>query len=479
MKNHGEILSGAVPALDPAGRPAVEVTASLGRWVAQLDLSRIPAEVIALIKGCILDSLGCGIYGASQPWGRIAADAVIGFSGGGRASLFGRAEKVSVPDAALANGTAIHGFELDDLHLAGMCHPGAVTLPAALAAAETEAVTGKNFLVAVVAGYEAGIRVGVCAGTSHATSGYHATGTVGTICSAAAVARVLGLDAIRATHALGISATQAAGLYSARMGAMSKRFHAGRAAQSGVLAAYFAARGFTGSEVAIEAPFGGFMSTLHGQSDPATILTGLGEDWETLRVGLKIHASCGSSHTTVDALHEMMARGLTADNLEHLTIRMCKKAMLNVGWNYKPASIVSAQMNGYYVAAVKLLEGAAFIDQFREDLLADPRILRIIERIEYLHDPELDLGGAAKRHAVKVEAKLKDGRKLETVIEQRRGSAERPVPTAEIEHKFRLLASNHLEPAAIDRIISIVANVEHESELGPLCASLRACRQAH
>jgi aconitate decarboxylase len=471
-------LSGAVPAFDPASRPAVEVTASLGRWVAGLDLSRIPAEVVALIKRCILDSLGCGIYGAAQPWGRIAGDTVIGFSGGGRASLFGRAEKVSVPDAALANGTAIHGFEIDDLHLAGMCHPGAVTLPAALAAAEAEAITGENFLVAVVAGYEAGIRVGVCAGTSHATSGYHATGTVGTICSAAAVARALELDATRTTHALGISATQAAGLYSARMGAMSKRFHAGRAAQSGVLAAYLAARGFTGSDVAIEAPFGGFMSTLHGQSDPATILTGLGEYWETLRVGLKIHASCGSSHTTVDALHEMMANGLTADNLENLTIRMCKKAMMNVGWTYKPASIVSAQMNGYYVAAVKLLEGAAFIDQFREDLLADPRILRLIERIEYLHDPELDLGGAAKRHAVKVEAKLKDGRKLETYIEQRRGSAERPVPTAEIEQKFRLLASNHLEPDAIDRIIAIVANVEREPDLGPLCASLRARRQA-
>jgi 2-methylcitrate dehydratase PrpD len=137
-------MSGAVPAIDPARRSNVEVTANLGRWVAELDLSRIPVEVVALIKGCVLDSLGCGIYGAAQPWGRIASDTVIGFSGGGRASLFGRAEKVSVPDAALANGTAIHGFEIDDLHLAGMCHPGAVTVPASLAAAEAESISNSG-----------------------------------------------------------------------------------------------------------------------------------------------------------------------------------------------------------------------------------------------------------------------------------------------------------------------------------------------
>ena len=469
-------MSGSPLADDPAARPVVEVTAKLGRWIAGLELSTVPEDVVAVIKRSVLDSLGCGIYGAAQAWGKIAGDTVVAFSGGGRASLFGRAEKVSAPDAALANGTAIHGFEIDDLHLAGMCHPGAVTIPAALAAAEIESRSGKDFLTAITAGYEAGIRVGICAGTSHATSGYHATGTVGTICSAAAVARVLRLDAAQSTHALGISATQAAGLYSARTGAMSKRFHAGRAAQSGVIAAYLASNGFTGSDVAIEAPFGGFLSTMHGESDPTTILSGLGERWDTLDVGLKLHASCGSSHTTVDALHEMMADGLNVDNLERLSIRMCKKAMVNVGWEYKPSTIVSAQMNGYFVAAVKLLEGAAFIDQFREDLLADPRILALIKRIEYLHDPALDLGGGAKRHAVNVEAQLKNGRVLRAYVEQRRGSASRPVPIAEVEQKFRLLTAQRLDAVTIERIISIVNNLENEPDLGALCASIRSTK---
>ena len=471
-------MTAAGPADAPATRPVVEVTAALGRWVAALDLTKIPADVVTVIRRSILDSLGCGVYGAAQAWGKISSDTVVGFSGGGAASLFARTEKVSAPDAALANGTAIHGFEIDDLHLAGMVHPGAVTIPAALAAAEIAKLPGADFLVAVAAGYEAGIRVGICAGTSHASSGYHATGTVGTICSAAAAARALRLNATQSIHALGISATQAAGLYSARMGAMSKRFHAGRAAQSGVIAASLAANGFTGSDVAIEAPFGGFLSTMHGETDPATILTGLGERWDTMDVGLKLHASCGSSHTTVDALHEMMAGGLTADNLDRLSIGMCKKAMLNVGWEYKPSTIVSAQMNGYFVAAVKLLEGAAFIEQFRDELLADPRILGLIKRIEFRHDAALDLGGAAKRHAVNVEARLKDGRVLSARVEQRRGSAARPVPIAEVEQKFRLLTAQHLEADAIERIIAIVNNLENEADLGALCACLRAARPA-
>lgn len=460
-------------ACEPDTRPPVAVTSALGQWAAALEYQHIPSGVMAVIKRSLLDSLGCGIYGAAQTWGKIAAQTVVGFSGGGRASLFGRSEKVSAPDAALANGTAIHGFEIDDLHLAGMVHPGAVTIPGTLAIAEVESLSGKNFLCAIAAGYETGIRLGICAGTSHATSGYHATGTVGTICSAAAAARALQLDGRQSMHALGISATQAAGLYSARMGAMSKRLHAGRAAQSGVIAAYLASNGFTGSDVALEAPFGGFLSTMHGENNPATILSALGERWETMDVGLKLHASCGSSHTTVDGLDEMMANGLSPQNLEHLSIRMCRKAMVNVGWEYKPSTVVAAQMNGYFVAAVKLLEGAAFINQFREELLADPRILELIRHIEYVHDPALDLGGAAKRHAVIIEARLKDGRVLRNHVEQRRGSASRPVPIAEVEQKFRLLAAKQLKNSAIEHVIALVNNLENEPNLDSLCVCLR------
>jgi 2-methylcitrate dehydratase PrpD len=314
--------------------------------------------------------------------------------------------------------------------------------------------------------------VGICAGVSHSTSGFHVTGTVGPIGAAAAVARTLGLDPERFMHAIALGATQASGLYSARMGAMAKRFHAGRAAQGGVLSGLLAERGFTGSPIAIEAPFGGFMSAFHGQSDPATILDGLGQSWETGRVGFKLYAACASAHTTIDAVDEMMREGLTAQNLEQLIIWMSKKGHTNVGWPYAPAGIVSAQMNGFYTAAVKLLDGEAFVDQYREERLAQREILELIGRIQILHDPELDKGGAAKRHGIRAEARTRDGRTLRTFVENRRGSADRPFSTADLQRKFRQLTTRALGEAAVDEVIGAVGELEKEPDVRRLTAVL-------
>lgn len=448
--------------------PRDGATAALARWTASLRYEDIPSDIVAHLKTCVLDAIGCGLFGSVQPWGTITADAALEWSGGGRASLFGRSEKVSVPDAALANGTAIHGFEIDDIHVASSYHPAAATIPAAFAVAEAETRSGSDFLLGLAAGYEAGIRLGIAAGTSHSTSGYHVTGTVGGVGAAAAAARLLGLDAEQTTHAIGIGATQAAGLYSARMGAMAKRFHAGRAAQSGAIAAYLASRGFTGSRVAIEAPFGGFLSTLSGQSSADTIVSGLGKTWETGRVGFKIYAACASAHTIVDALDQLMRQGLSAENMAHLAIGMSRKGALNVGWTYVPGEVVSAQMNGYYTAAVKLLDGEAFVDQFTTDRIADARIMTLIKRMTIRHEPELDAGGAAKRHAVRMEAHLTDGTRLETYVEQRRGSAERPLSAAEIETKFRYLAAKRLGPAAVDELVRLVDGLEQQENLSRL-----------
>lgn len=444
------------------------VTPALGKWVSGLTLDDFPPDVREHLKTCLLDSLGCGLFGAAQPWGVIAGNVAVAMSGGGSSSLFARAETVSPADAAMANGTAIHGFELDDAHVSSSLHPGAVTVPAALAVAEARDASGADFLVALAAGYEVGLRVGICAGLSHSTSGYHVTGTVGTFSAAAAAARLLRLSPSQTAHALAIGGTQASGLYSARTGAMTKRFHAGRASQSGTMAAFLAGQGFTGSLDVVEAPFGGFMGTMHGQFAAETILDDLGKRWEIARVGLKRYASCASSHTIVDSVLDLRQRGLTADNLARLSIRMSKKGQVNVGWPYEPSEVITAQMNGYYIAAVTLRDGDAFIDQFTQARLADPNILELLPRIDIVHDPELDLGGAAKRHAVHVDAKLNDGRTISAYVEQRRGSAEHPLSPAEAEQKFRRLAATRLSEKDTAKAMKIVQQIERESSVRPL-----------
>ena len=254
------------------------------------------------------------------------------------------------------------------------------------------------------------------------------------------------------------------------MGAMTKRFHAGRAAQSGVLGAYLAEQGFTGSLDALEAPFGGFMSTLHGQFDAATILTDLGERWETAQVGIKAYAACASAHTTIDGMRELRSRGLNADNLARLTVHMSKKGHINIGWPYQPGDVIAAQMNGSYAAAVTLIDGDAFIDQYDECRLDDPKILALLPRIDFAHDPELDRGGAGKRHAVKIEAVQKDGSVLSTMIEQRRGSSDHPLTNTEIEQKFRRLAAIVLSTSAIDDLVSMISDLDREANLERLTA---------
>jgi aconitate decarboxylase len=450
------------------------VTTTLATWASGLALADVPAEVIAYLKTCLLDSIGCGLFGALQPWGRAVSDVAIDLSGGGAASLFARREKVSPADAALANGTAIHGFELDDAHVASSLHPGSVALPASLAIAEVEGASGEQFLAALAAGYEVGLRLGVCAGVAHSTSGYHVTGTVGAVGAAAAAARVLSLSPVQFAHALGIGATQAAGLYVARLGAMTKRFHAGRAAQSGVLSAYLAQRGFTGGLEALEAPFGGFLSTLRGQFDAATMLSELGERWETALVGLKPYAACASAHTTIDGVLELRSRGLSVENLQRLTVWMSRKGHLNIGWPYRPDEVITAQMNGSYAAAVALIDGDAFIDQFNEERLSDPAILALMPRITFMHDPELDRGGATKRHAVRIEALRRDGSVLSTEIEQRRGSPNRPLGIGEVEQKFRRLAGVVLSPRDIEDVMGLVATIQRKNHLEKLVSLIGA-----
>ena len=452
------------------------VVPKVGQWVSELKLTGIPSDVVDHIKTCLLDSLGCGLFGAAQPWAVIASNVAVAMSGGGASSLFARPERVSPADAALANGTAIHGFELDDAHVSSSHHPGATTVPAVLAVAEVRDVSGADALVALAAGYEVGIRIGIGAGVSHSTSGFHVTGTVGTFGAAAAAAHVLKLSPCQTAHALGIGGTQAAGLYSARTGAMTKRFHAGRASQSGTLAAFLAEQGFTGSLDLVEAPFGGFLSTMQGQFAPETIVQDLGVRWEAAQVGLKPYASCASSHTIVDSVRDLRRRGLTADSLARLSIRMSKKGQLNVGWRYQPGDVIAAQMNGYYIAAVTLLDGDAFIEQFAEARLADPKIIELLPRIEIVHDPELDRGGASKRHAVQVDAALRNGQTMSVTVEQRRGNVDHPLSATEVEQKFRRLAATSLLESEVDEVIELVQRIERESGVERLMSLLTRSR---
>src|SRR5204862_1939674 len=220
-------------------------------------------------------------------------------------------ERLSAPHAALANGTQVQSFELDDVHRAGVLHVGAVVLPALLAVAELRRnLSGREFLAAAAAGYEVGPRVGLCMGPEHIGQGWHSGATVGVFAAGASAASGLHLSTGQTVHARGISGTQSSGRMAAQYGAMVKRMHAGRASQSGLYGALLAEQGFTGIENVFEAEYGGFCTTFSRSQDRfqlSQLTAGLGETWQTMGVALKFYACVGSNHTTLDALRALQA----------------------------------------------------------------------------------------------------------------------------------------------------------------------------
>ncbi len=287
-------------------------TRKIAKFVSSLTYERIPAEVRERIKLLILDSLGCAIYGANLEWCRILRETLEAVDATRTTSIWGTNRKLSSPHAALVNGTQVQSFELDDVHRTAVLHVGAVTLPPLIAVTESHAkLSGRDLLTAAVAGYEIGPRVGLCMGQEHIGQGWHSGATVGVFSAVSGAARALKLSADKTVHALGIAGTQSSGLMAAQFGAMVKRRHAGRAAQSGLYAALLAAQGFTGIVDVFEAPYGGFCTTFSRSQDRfnlAALSAGLGERFETMRISLKFYSCVGSNHTALDALADIRSR---------------------------------------------------------------------------------------------------------------------------------------------------------------------------
>jgi len=445
-------------------------TQKLANFVANLIFTDIPKTVVDHMKLCLLDTIGCGLFGSTLPWGKILAKFAKDLGGRRESTLLGMGYKASAPNAALANGTMIHGFELDDIHRLSIIHPGSVTFPAALAIGESrKKCTGKEFLTAMVAGYEVGLRVGMCVGASHLHRGYHPTGTHGTFAAAAAAGKILGLTEEKMVHALGIAGTQAAGLMAAQYSAMVKRMHAGRASQSGVYGALLADRGLTGITDILEADYGGYCNVMGEGKDLDRMTRGLGENYEILNVGFKTFSCCGSNFTSLEALSQIMRdKGLQASEIKKITIRSTTVTKLHVGWEYKPEGMTAAQMNLPYCLAVMALEGETFVDQFTEEKIRDPKVLEFIKRIEVIPDPELDRMGQDYRHAIICKIETVDGRSFERKVEFAKGGPNNPITREEVENKFRKLAAKVLSEKKVKTLYQTIQNMEHSSSLTKL-----------
>ena len=252
-------------------------TRDVAEFATGLRYEDLPEDLILNAKQCIRDNLGCGLFGSSKPWTQSVARVVDLLGQTPKASAWGMNLRADPLGIAFINGTAAQGFELDDCHDQSMSHYGAGVVPAVLASAEGLGdFDGKALILATVVGYELGTRIGntVSPGAFH--RGFHPCGLTSTFASAAAIAKMLALDTDQFVSALGLAGSQAAGLMASQFGAMAKRFHSGKAAQNGIIAALCAREGLTGVRNVLEAPYGGFCSTYSEKYDLNWATDGLG-----------------------------------------------------------------------------------------------------------------------------------------------------------------------------------------------------------
>jgi 2-methylcitrate dehydratase PrpD len=445
-------------------------TRDLARFGAALRYEQVPAEVVARIKSSVLDSLGCCLFGATLPWTRKVAELADREAAKPVAAYIGLGRKGSAALACLVNGTSGHAFELDDIHKESIVHPGSIATPVALALAQERGPTsGRDAITAMVAGYEIGTRVGNAATMSLFFRGFHPQGTSGAFVAASTAARMLELDATRFQHALGIVGSQAGGLMAAQEGAMVKRFHSGRAAQSGVYSARLAQDDFTGILDVLEAPYGGYLSSHSDKPNPARLTDGLGETWETLNVGYKPHASVTSIHSALDGLAAILREnGLEPGDIASIEAGLSPMTHVHCAWEYKAQGVTAAQMNLYYGLAMIALDGVAFTGQFQEKRLADPRAMALIGRMSAHVDAEIEAMGAPFRHASRLKLATKDGRTFEKLSLHRRGSPENPLSPREIVDKFHAVVAPCMERGRAGKIVEAVDRLEKMADVTEL-----------
>lgn len=442
-------------------------TETLSEFSANLTFEDIPKKVLDHIKLLFLDGVGCCIHGNTLPWTKTLMEVVLNSEDIQECTLIGTNIKTTLLNAALINSTAGHGFESDDIHRESILHPNSIIVPVSINVSEKiKNVSGKDFLTAVVAGYEVATRVGSAAGTELLLRGFHPQGTHGTIASTVTAAKLMNLNKSQTLHAIGIAGSLGAGLMAAQEGAMVKRLHSGRAAEAGVLAAELAAKKFTGISNIIEADYGGFLSSFSGKNNFVRSTDQLGEVWECANTGIKPYSSVTSIHAALDCLKTIMRNNkIISSDIKQIKAKISHPTYVHCAWAYENHNVTSAQMNIYYGLALMALEGELFVDQFSAEKISNPEILGYMKKISAEVDPEIEKLGHEFRHMASVELITNDNKKFIHTEKFRKGSPENPIPRNEILEKFNSLAKFSYDHEKIENIKEKIEKIEKSNNI--------------
>ena len=446
-------------------------TARLAEFIATTSLGDCPDAVLAQARRATLDTLGVMLAGAAEPVAR-AVRAVARADGSvPLCTVFGTTLRASTAWAALANGAAGHAHDFDDTNFALMGHPSVPLLAAALASAEAETADGGAVALAYVLGFEIDAALGLAVNPAHYTRGWHATSSIGTLGCAAAAARLLGLEVDQTRHALGIAASLASGLKE-NFGSMTKPFHAGHAAQSGVRAAQLAREGLTAADSALEGRQG-YLAAFSGATLAADALEGLGQRWELSASGIAVkpYPSCALTHSAIDALVELRARHrIAAANVAAVEVSV-NAVVPDVLRHTRPANGLERKFSMQYCAAAALARGPLGLADFDDGPVADPATRQLMDRVHMVIDPTLP-HELEQQAWTRVTVRLTDGTTFEEKPRGASGHPTAPLSDAELRAKFLACAAPVIGADAAEGVADQIAHLEDIPDIRALTSRL-------
>ena len=439
-------------------------TTELADYAASCRFEDIPPDVVERAKQCITDTIAAVIFGYDLPWSRIVVAFAEKNGAGGKSRILGPGgARVHAPAAALANGALAHAFEMDNLTWPNTgVHPGATMLASGLAIAQERGAGGRELITAIVAGAEVMIRIGRATQHSNENRGYHAPGTTGPFGAAIACGRLMGFGAEHMRNALGIAGSLSCGLLEfarSGTGAMVKRLHLGRAAESGVLAASLARDGFTGPVSVLEGEFGFLRVFCGSEFDPHELTRGLGESYATRSIMLKRFPCHITAHTSVQAILDLRAQhGYAAADVASIHIAGNDK-MARVNNIPSPADIMMAQYSIPFCVALAHLRDPLDPRSFDQSALGEQQIRSLAERVTITIAKDRPTPLAAV-----VTVTLKDGRVLTRSVTDFKGTPEQPLDQAELREKF-LMLTRHCGADDMAEMFDRLQSLELESDL--------------
>lgn len=437
------------------------VTERLATFATELRVEGIPDHVRDDARWRVMDTIGVALVGSRMDFSESVRTVFAGMAGAEEATALGMSGLIPAAHAAFVNAAAAHGPDYDDTHSVAMVHIGCLAVPAALAMAERAGASGSQMLTALVAGGEIGLRVAAAAPHRFHMRGYHATGVVGPFVAAAVTGSILRFDPGRVADALGLAGSQAAGLLvGLHDGSWVKRLHPAWTVQAGITAGLLAERGFLGPRRVLESPWGLYGVLLHGEpetTDSEAVVAELGERWLLPATTYKPY-SCGAwNHSSMDAVRSIMeSEGLGHEDISRVEAQLppegipvvCEPRQAKI----HPATPYHMKFSLPYSTAILAVRGHADIDDYGDDVFADPAIRDLAARIECAPDPALSPEGFPAR----VILHTRDGRRFEKIVPAQRGGPGNPMTPDDHRAKFRSNAEPSLGSSRTAQVMDVI-----------------------